>query len=217
MTREEILQLATDVAANLGEGWTVHPEWDSNGRMIVHTDGRKLHIYAPGGYTTRALQGRVIVSGSYPYLPGRYTDPGNHIEITVRADRGAAVIAREITRRVLPEYTERYARVVADNETHAATVRTVREAEAVFCAAIGKPAPDYSGLTDWQREQRDRDARTSISLHGLTTGYGSVELYGHTPADLRAKVELSSITAETALAIIELLRERGEFGKAVAA
>jgi hypothetical protein len=162
----DIAQLAADVAQFLGEGWGVDPDFDANGRMLDHTDGRRLHIYTTGwpGNLTR----RVIISGSLPYRPGQYIEPGSRTEITVAAERGAAVIAREITRRLMPGYIDALAKVRARNATEDAAWESQAALAAKVRGIFGLYEPD---MQDWQMEQVKRNGIT-VSLHRF--GYGSV-------------------------------------------
>lgn len=204
MERNELRALAADVAAALGDGWGVETEWDGSDPAIRHIDGRRLHIHAP--QYPHAMRGKITVSGDYPYRPGAYIEPGNRAEIGISASRGAVVIAREISRRLLPDYTERWLKVLAGNAEHAKSVSNLRAVEARFYAALGKPAPDDSGLPDWRKRERERDTRATIRMYGDGLN-GDVELSAYSGDRVSVSLELRSLSVETALELLALLRK----------
>jgi hypothetical protein len=192
----EIPAIATEVARELGNGWCVDPAWDANGRMLDHTDGRRLHVHKPWN-----KDGFVAVSGVYPHPTAYYFRPEDRFEINVRADRGAEVIAREVTRRLLPDYADVLAKVKAADVQHRDAYAKREAFTARVYAVLGKPQPVYD-MTDWQGEQRKRDTSTDISLHGLLDGYGSVKVgYDATSAS----IEIHGIPAEKVLEVLKLL------------
>ena len=189
----DIAQLAAEVARELGEGWSVDRQWDANGRMLDHTDGRRLHICTaswPGN-----LAGRVIVSGDLPYRPGQYIEPGSRTEITVAKERGAAVIAREINRRLMPGYTEVLAKLRGRNAAEDAAYECQAALAAKVRAIFGLAEPE---LTDWQLEHVKRQGQT-VSLRQF--GHGSVNpTYDGTSAKLEV-----TLPADQLVQVLELL------------
>jgi hypothetical protein len=104
-----IIQALNDQTAG---GWRVDAAWAEeyplhNVMMADGPDRMRIQI------RPARQRGRLVIGGSYPYIPGRSPRHGR-IEITVAADRGPAVIAREITRRVLPEYGKLLAALLAE-------------------------------------------------------------------------------------------------------
>ncbi len=111
-----LIGLVTGVASELGPGWALKSEqpWLENGYVhIIHPDGRGLcftvSVYHPDG--------KVNISGDYSFGPSEfglsfpYGKP--RPDINVAMARGATVIAKEIARRFLPIYNERFAEIAA--------------------------------------------------------------------------------------------------------
>jgi hypothetical protein len=188
-----IAKLAAEVAGELGDGWSVDPHWNANGSMLDHTDSRRLHICTSRWPQNRA--GRVIISGVLPYRPGSYIEPGSHKEITVAAERGAAVIAREINRRLMPEYIEALSKIRARNAGEDAAFASQSALAVKVRSIFGLAEPE---LNDWQLEQVKRNGH-SIGLHEF--GYGSVRPnYDGTDAKLEV-----TLPADQLLQVLELL------------
>jgi hypothetical protein len=196
MESVNIRGLATEVATALGDGWSVDPEWDCNGSMIDHTDGRRLHVHKPWN-----KDGFVAVNGVYPHPTAFYFRPEDRFEINVRADRGAEVIAREINRRLMSDYAEVLAKVKAADEQHRDAYAKREAFTARVYAVLGKPQPVHE-VPEWEQERRRMDTSTDISLHGLLDGYGSIKV-SHDATS--ASIEIHSIPAEKVLEVLKLL------------
>ena len=106
---KDLPKLAREVAAALGDlpgrEWQHDIGWPGFGERISGPSDRFITLTVP--YNTR---GQVEISGSYPAGSSAMYDL-KHFEITVRADRGAEVIAKEITRRLMPDYLAELARL----------------------------------------------------------------------------------------------------------
>lgn len=99
MTDTEFLRVAGAVAEHLGDGWRTEPGTFADLVNLAHRDGRCLETRRHSRAPERMLIGEVFPPGPTPYgLTSR--------TITVRITRGPAVIAAEITRRLLPGYQE---------------------------------------------------------------------------------------------------------------
>jgi hypothetical protein len=125
---QQLMNLTREIAHQLGGGWKVktvrEDQLDYPSRWIVNADypGAELTVRI-GSYG--AERGRVCVHGSLHvgrnnsyetvYENGQKVDAPS---ITVAMDRGAGVIAREIARRMLPEYLRILALAVAQAEKH---------------------------------------------------------------------------------------------------
>jgi len=130
MMRDTALpDLARAVARHL-DGFAASPVGDYGDRLeLAHPDGRRLWLH-----WERHLWDRVEIGGIYP--DSDFTLLGaDYVRITVATRRGSAVIAREITRRLLPPYTEILAKVQAHIATQAAD-HTGRAQVATRLAAI---------------------------------------------------------------------------------
>jgi hypothetical protein len=143
MTRS-MLQLARDVAAALGDGWTSQPGHHDTHASIAHPDGRRLFLFTQcwGG-----LNGRLQITGCYPD-PGagtgwRFKHSDVKDRITVSPDRDPAVIARDIDCRLLPVYDPEFAYVsgrVAEAQAEAVGAGR-RSPRASSTWSPGRPAP----------------------------------------------------------------------------
>jgi hypothetical protein len=106
---------AERVAAKLGDGWAVDPDPDrayAGPRLR-----RSANPDAPCVQLEWARQpGRIHASGCYPFARHPLPHGLPHPSINVRADRGAAVIARELRGRLLPGYLMTLERVTAADE-----------------------------------------------------------------------------------------------------
>lgn len=99
--------LAKDVAKHL-HSFEYQPDPHGNGRpRLVAANG--MALYLTQGWDTPA---RVIVAASYPDAKDVQVYGGPRHEITVALSRGGEVLAREITRRLLPGYLEDFNKVV---------------------------------------------------------------------------------------------------------
>jgi hypothetical protein len=143
--RAEIQQTAAAVAAALGDTWHLvaprKPEndFDSNFYFrIADADGRVFAIHAYDSDFRRS-GGKLSISGDYPAsnelgvssTPHGMTRPS----ISVSMSRGAATIAKEITRRFLPDYTAIFLKMAA-NIHSAAVERAHRGAIALRLAEL---------------------------------------------------------------------------------
>jgi hypothetical protein len=103
----DLARLARALASHM-DGFTARAVDDFGYRVrLDHPDGRSLHLhrhYKDGS--------RVELAGIYPHSD-YYFRNGEHVSITVAIARGPAVIAREITRRLLPTSTEVLGKVQA--------------------------------------------------------------------------------------------------------
>lgn len=129
-TREILRQATGMVVTELGEGWAVDVE-------KTETHGGAVYVNGPDGMglyfrATGDLNSRIAISGDYQV--DRRGNVNWHmvpdsVSITVARERGPAVIAREIERRLIPTYRERLAayRAALDDERarqdHAAQLR----------------------------------------------------------------------------------------------
>lgn len=186
--RAQVRQLAPKVATALGDGWTVGDDEWSSGALLSHADGRRLYFAADWRGT-----GRVVIGGHYP-ASDYYYSGGDRPEITVSRARPAEVIAREITRRLLPRYTELLGKVcayIADREADAAE----RERAAALLTA--------AGASTWKRDSgRDKD-RIVVHFPRADRYDGGGEIHGHGTVDLA----LRRLPAELAVAVMKLVSD----------
>lgn len=183
------------VATGLGHGWSVLPNTDEESGhpdnrflpRVRHTDGRELFFSR-----TRASEGRLEISGAnWP----KYQDKENrtqyirphelhpreaHPSITVSASKSPDAIAKDIARRLLPEYTRimELCRVKAAEWStyHTNELDTYKEACALLQVSESTNQPGHISL------YKDGDAGY---------GYGSVIVSGST-----MKLEINSMSLE---------------------
>jgi hypothetical protein len=132
MTDAELRDVAHAVAPHLS-GFRVAPDQGNpHNAYLRHSDGRVLIIGRPWP----RVDGRVEIRGGYPEHPDAYR-LASRPAITVRADRGGAVIAREITRRLLPGYEQALQVTRQAIAKDAADLLGRRQVAARLAAAIG--------------------------------------------------------------------------------
>jgi|GEM_PF-2475056 len=203
--RAIVRQVSAFVADALGEGWSV----DTSEAYAEHTgvyvdgpDGARLWLTLGGRNYGRDLD-RLSIRGQYPrpeeskgYGDGwskRFGETRTD-EISVKRDRDPAAIAREIRRRLLPDYLEMLGEAVAGNAAHDAAVRRGRELRADLAARLGKGT-------------RVDDARGDVSTpyYGSDTTKVSATFKAHDHSDGVSEVELRWMTAEQALKLADFL------------
>lgn len=111
---QDLCELIEDVSKFM-DGYTLVRGMESGNSnywpLLSHRDG---HAFMFRSGCNDVPSGRVEISGRYPET-NIYPDPSRKV-IRVAIDRGPSVIAREITRRLLPTYVLEYARVLEHNE-----------------------------------------------------------------------------------------------------
>lgn len=211
-TERRIVAILPEVAAFLnhgaGQGWR-QGEADADGdrdwrlRQLEHADGRRLTFYAEqNGKGTR-----IGVSGSWPQTDsGSQLSPryclrdseiaGKTTEITVSGDKTPEQIARDVDRRLLPDYSELFEKlrdVARQRDDHRAEV--IANA-ARITEALGSRAVDVDRLGS---------EVSSLTLHPGRLNVYEVRVYGDS-----ASVELSSLPIDRVLALVEWLKAGGE-------
>lgn len=194
-------QLTADVVALLDDGWTLK-EYDNSDKDpwyrrapdIVHKDGRSFDL-APvdGGKvrvsanwpTQRGTQGSRVFSPNDLYNPNE-TSPS----IKVSLSRGTEVLAKEINRRFLPEFTRIWGRI-AEN------IKATNEFEDSREAAFQRIRQEC-GLSE--RPGHVQDCRTS--WHDDSKGYGDVVVNSAESVELKMR----SLPVNVAIAVIKLVR-----------
>lgn len=184
MTVEE---LATQVAAELGEGWALADcDRRSSGIHIVNPEGVYLFLRDPDeyGHGRSNEKGKVRISGSFTKSPGYQAGDGPHYglhrhapEIMVSTSRGAAVIAKEIRRRLLAEVEEGFAEARANIARRVANEGARKAVTEELAGILHSPHHNVeSGRVSWDGE-----------------GYGSITV-GRSGVD--GKIELSGVPIE---------------------
>jgi hypothetical protein len=174
MSTFDLRHHAEQAATCLGTGWQVAPDSDTFAAWLTHPDGRELHLSASCGPAPR-----IEVTVYYP--PSDYHfDELDRPQISIPADRGPAVLAAEITRRLLPIYQA----VLADVHAHLAKQASRKAARVEVAARLTAELPgatiadndlSHTTLVHWHHSQNghgditiDPDAATvSLWLHAI--------------------------------------------------
>lgn len=191
----EFGRLAADVARELGqlrsETWEVRPGYRDTQRKLTGPDGAAVYfsalIHTPG---------RAEANGNYPRTNA--SAKGARFSCSVAIDRGAAAIARDIARKVLPGYLAALGEIIKYNETEQANHETRGEAMAEMAGMLGLTfrQPDYEpGANDTYTDR--------LSLYNLPGRVsGSVEASG--VADV-VNLRADYVPAETARKMLAVL------------
>ena len=180
-------ELARDVVTHLGEGWSLDPNTHGKGYPFIGLQG-------PAGARLRIESNapRVVIDGIYPGEIGHLYRIDRH-EISVSRSRGAEVIAREITRRLLPVYLpdlEKAQELVLRNAQNlAARLRLAQRIEALL------PGSELRNRTSHQT-----DNEILLSIPGESRGTVRLENNG-----ARAYLELRAVPADVLLRIVTVL------------
>jgi hypothetical protein len=179
-----MLALARQVAPMLGAGWTPGTVDEWFGAALNGPDGAQIWLSMP-----QTREGYVAATGSYP--ASRMTLRSSAPSANVRADRGAAAVAKAITSRVLPVYLPVLAEVTEYNAKaeHDAGQRQV---------LLGKMAAMFPGS-----HIRELRFGNDVVLGGAG-GLGTVEASGSA-----ASVTMTlRVPAAVALEVLELVAGR---------
>lgn len=161
--------LSAQVAAELGNGWTVEPEQlDESGRPYF---GRPLAYINDGAGSRLMLEpdhrGRLEIRALFEH--DRRVNYPEHITITVAVTRPAAAIAREITRRVLPRYAEeRVALAERIDKVNGHDTRA-HDLAVELAAALGLSKPEQDGSGSYTLR---------IGVDNLGVHYGDITISG---------------------------------------
>jgi len=189
--------LTAEIAAALGAPWKARPlredrdEASYPSRWIVNGEGAELVVKIE---EYGAKKGRVNIYGSL-HIGNEYVtvyENGNRVsspDISVNPERGVEVIAKEIKRRLIPEYLRvlalAQAKVKSDNEATARRQAAIRK----LVAVTGAEPPDFA-------KERDKDR---FYLRGWRSGDVRVSYDGS------VNFERLSVTHEEAEYILKYL------------
>jgi hypothetical protein len=180
MIDHQLRALARGVAEHLDGFRLVTDDELGHAAWLEHADGRRLFLRRQG-----TQGGRVEIRGAFPdsdcpFEPGERPRP-----ITVAAGRSPAAVASEISRRLLPGYTQVLARVQARIARQAADHQSrVRVAERLAAIIPGATVRD--------------DGRQVVTVHwsapARSIGSGDIELR---KAGALARLEADSLPVAT--------------------
>jgi hypothetical protein len=184
MSTLNVAAIARDVAAELQ--MTAEPGPAADGSDAWLTCGpERLRICA-----SRAAPGSVTIIGIFP--PSQHlVRAGIRARITVNASRGAAAIAGEVTRRLLPAYRDLLAAVHARNAADTAAA-VARDAVAAAITAVFPPEP-RSPVTVYRRPD------CTVLYVNTACGWGQVRISGDTAI---VELQLSDVPAAAAMPML---------------
>jgi hypothetical protein len=160
---QQVVELARAVASHL-DGFTARAVDDFGDTMrLDHPDGPGLYLHRQ-----RNNHSRVEIVGAYPHSD-YYFREGEHVSITVAIARGPAVISQEITRRLLPAYTEVlgkiHAHIARQTADHANRARAAKQLAALIPGASIHDDGRHGTTVRWYAADEP-------------IGYGHIELSG---------------------------------------
>jgi len=168
----QLAQAAGQVALNLGREWSLKPlankleDQQPHMRDVVNRDGRCISLSVPY-YPGYNFDGKVHISGRFNYGPSELgiSFPYNekHPSIAVTLARGGAAIAKEIQRRLMPDYDRLTAMIAKTVRSHQA-YRDAQQGISARLAAISKPAQhrfSHSGFSTYSSSSPYVDVRVS--------------------------------------------------------
>lgn len=201
MDTKELTALSQSIAKALGAEWYVKVDEDNYSRRISNRKRPNAALYVQNnGYNTAkkcSISGDVRVDGKYidVYEPregsGWYRAVNPSISVTIA--RGPEIIAKEITRRLLPEYLRILTLAeaqVAKEKAYAANKQSNLERLAAVAWVILRKREEYN--------QPQTEFRATV---------GSIRTDVKVNGDSTADIVLNDLTIEQAERIIALIRE----------
>jgi len=183
--------LAREVAGHLGPDWSAEdPGDDYPGAYLNGPDQARLYLRGIWNDATR-----VQVAGGYPQNHQR---PAAH-SITVALSRGAAAIAREITRRLLPDYLATLKGVIAENHRD----QQAAERRAHNAGELAKLLPGAKV----DHDPSTASYKTSIRWYDRDNGRGYGDLHLSYDGQGVSELEIRSISVETAERVLRALTQ----------
>lgn len=213
---------ASETAADLGAQiaaclsgparWVATSDRDGDGALrsdgatlTRKADGAAIHLRI-GGYRS---EGRVTFRACWPqFHDGRAYTPRAYLTITCRADHSPAALAREIERRLLPDYDAAYRAALDDVRASDAAAEGAARAADRIARAIGAALPRPGSY----RRQRNGDA---VDIVGAPESVYQLQVspaYGDRPLGVSFRV--GGIDEATALQVLAILAAaNGEGGR----
>jgi hypothetical protein len=195
-------KLAQDIAANLGGGtpewgWRVEridPDYGRGQAVLAGPGGAVLYVY-PFAKGLNADWDRIVISGGYPHQEMQEAGGirAERYSITVSAAKPAGIIAKDIKRRLFPEYLAELERVREAIRRHG-EVRVQREAFMAEVAAMFGKDPERS-------IGKGKDT-AQLSIYEMARGSAEVVVNG---APDTVNIKLSSIPREVAYEVLDVL------------
>ena len=192
-----------EIIAHLGPGWTAHPngnqeEPDSSynrTHMIARNGDMALYIEAPERW--RVKPEPYQISGAYPLYQNKAyaAHPDETVSINVGRMKRPAQVAKEITRRLLPDYTKHLQTVKERVRLEDLRSNHQRATEEMIAAALNCPLEQvYPG------DSRQRQITIAHCGRDLPYGHAKVGSSG------RADITLKDVDPETAIEIGQIIQ-----------
>lgn len=179
------IEILRNVAEALGEGWSVP---DDIGAVLVGPD--EAHICGWVG-TYGSEKGRLELIGEFPRAEDGETKwttwsrLGSKALISVRADRDALAIAKEIRRRLLPTYLEHLPKYLVQRDEEIAQWHAAVALRAELLETL-KPLGRARIIRDNLVSLYDRaDGKPRVTVDVRDYGYLKVEVEDITPDQVR--------------------------------
>lgn len=183
-----------DIAAAMPADWQTVETPHDHGARIVGPDGAYMHVRIG---TYGAESGRLLFSAGTPdgadYSAGDWHGVDTH-EMTAAADRDPAVIAREVTRKLIPGTLERHAVISGRITRRLARANGAESAARELATVFGTTAHESRG--DWRADVTDAP--------GVYGGM-STSAYDNDGADIRVHVDVRGISLAHALELAQLI------------
>ncbi len=166
ITPDDLLSTAAAVATRLGRGWRADaPPHGGRALHLRHSDGADLLLFSD-----QARAGRLVIEGADEPSPEVTVHDLDFGRIGVSLDRGPAVIAAEIERRLLPVYVAAVA-TLRVRQTRARDCAARRQAgQQRLAAALGVPCPADSREPIFRQLPAGPTASCGITVYSDGTG-----------------------------------------------
>ncbi|MEU7863466.1 hypothetical protein [Nonomuraea sp. NPDC049141] len=187
----EFREIAENIAREMG-GWEARREFDT-GPYIIQKDDQSFYLNF-GGWKN---EGKVSISARYPER-ARELYRVEHPVIKVSYSRGAATIAKEINRRLMPSYLT----ALADVQQRLKEMETAESRQESIAFALA----DALGVSRPNREKYSRSSQIEVRTgwHGDYSKKLRAEFEVMYGGDV--KIEVNTKDADIAVKIAEFLR-----------
>jgi hypothetical protein len=190
MEYTEVIQLAQDVAKELGNGWAFKPyDEPYPTQRITGPNEAEISIRIE---TYGSRKGKVEVHGNFhigrnnEFIDVRGSTYNTLPSISVTGSRGVTAIVKAIKSRFLPEYLPLLAKAVAKRDAYIAHEDTSRENLIALATIVNARVPSERDRTTASFYTHDRSGEITVSCHSVT-------------------LKLNSLTIDQAKRILEIL------------
>ncbi len=183
--KTELAKKAGGICAKLTDNWTLDGNFEGN-RVIIKSGQKQLHLQFPWNDTNRLMISGSWPNGLYNFLPYNKLKT----EITVTKDKAPERIARDIEKRLLPNYEKMLQEAIKGKEVNDAYLDRKDKALKRIIEAIGGDA---------------HIMEHNQQVHSWKPYDCTVEYHGHYSSDEETEVQLRiRLPLEK---VIEILRD----------